>query len=183
MALGGATEATVWSNWFPAGRVDPDWPSIPYGRPIANARYHVLDAGFAPSPIGVPGDLYIGGDVLCSGYARRPELTAATFLPDPFAGAPGARFYRTGDRARYHSDGTLEFLGRRDHQVKIRGFRIELGEIEAALARHPQVREAVVLVREDELVAYVVPTADETPSIWATSWAARSRSTWFLPCS
>ncbi|HKH48828.1 MAG TPA: amino acid adenylation domain-containing protein, partial [Thermoanaerobaculia bacterium] len=161
MALGGATEATVWSNWFPVGVVDPDWPSIPYGRPMANARYHVLDAGLAPCPIGVPGDLYIGGDCLCSGYARRPELTAQAFLPDPFSVMPGARLYRTGDRARTFADGNLEFLGRLDQQVKVRGYRIELGEIEVALARHPGVREAVVLAREDEpggkrLVAYVV---------------------------
>ncbi|HEV7518894.1 MAG TPA: amino acid adenylation domain-containing protein, partial [Thermoanaerobaculia bacterium] len=147
LALGGATEATVWSNWFPVDRVDPRWPSIPYGRPIANARYHVLDSGFAPCPIGVPGDLYIGGDCLCSGYARRPDLTALAFLPDPFAGIPGARLYRTGDRARYGADGNLEFLGRLDQQVKVRGYRIELGEIEAVLARQPGVREAVVLAR------------------------------------
>jgi amino acid adenylation domain-containing protein len=173
IALGGATEATVWSNWFPIGVVDPRWPSIPYGRPIANARYHVLDAGFAPCPIGTPGDLYIGGDCLCTGYTR-PELTAAAFLPDPFAplsGQPGTRLYRTGDRARYGAGGDLEFLGRSDQQVKIRGYRIELGEIEVALARLSGVREAVVLAREDQpggkrLVAYVVPAAEtavETP--------------------
>ena len=165
LALGGATEATVWSNWFPVGVVDPAWPSIPYGRPISNARYHVLDAGFFPCPIGVPGDLYIGGDCLCAGYARRPDLTAQAFLPDPFAALSGladARLYRTGDRARYRADGNLEFLGRLDQQVKVRGFRIELGEIEVALASHPGVRECVVLAREDvpgdqRLVAYVVP--------------------------
>ncbi len=165
LALGGATEATVWSNWFPVEVVDPSWPSIPYGRPIANARYHVLDAAFSPSPVRIPGDLYIGGDCLCTGYARRPELTAAAFLPDPFAKTPGVRLYRTGDRARYGIDGNLEFLGRLDQQVKVRGYRIELGEIEVALARHPGVREAVVLVRQDEpgdqrLVAYVVASAE-----------------------
>jgi amino acid adenylation domain-containing protein len=174
IALGGATEATVWSNWFPVDAIDPGWPSIPYGRPIANARYHVLDAGFEPCAIGVPGDLYIGGDCLCSGYARRPELTAPSFLPDPFSRGPGARLYHTGDRARHLPDGNLEFLGRLDHQVKVRGYRIELGEIEVALARHPGVREAVVLARaagagatgagasgpaaaDLMLVAYVVP--------------------------
>jgi len=132
ISLGGATEATVWSNVFPIEEVDSTWTSIPYGRPIENARYHVLDAGLAPCPIGVPGDLYIGGDCLADGYAREPELTAQKFIPDPW-GRDG-RLYRTGDRARYRPDGNLEFLGRRDHQVKIRGFRIELGEIEAALA-------------------------------------------------
>ena len=171
MSLGGATEATVWSNWFPIGEVDPSWPSIPYGRPIGNARYHVLDVldgGLAPCPVGVPGDLYIGGEVLCVGYLQ-PELTAAAFVPDPFAIEFGARLYRTGDRARYLADGNLEFLGRVDHQVKIRGFRIELGEIEVALARHAGVREAVVLAREDvpgekRLVAYVVPSRSVAPS-------------------
>ena len=168
-SLGGATEATVWSNWYPIGEVDPDWPSIPYGRPMPNAQYHVLDAALSPCPAGVPGDLYIGGDCLCVGYAHQPDLTAAAFIPEPF-GAPGARIYRTGDRARYFPDGNLEFLGRIDHQVKIRGFRIELGEIEVALARHAGVREAVVLAREDvpgdkRLVAYVVPAAGELPDL------------------
>jgi amino acid adenylation domain-containing protein len=163
-SLGGATEATVWSNWYPIGKVDPEWPSIPYGRPMPNAQYHVLDAGLSPCPVGVPGDLYIGGDCLCVGYAHQPDLTAAAFVPDPF-GKPGARIYRTGDRARYFADGNLEFLGRIDHQVKIRGFRIELGEIEVALVRHAAVREAVVLAREDvqgdkRLVAYVVPDGE-----------------------
>ncbi len=171
-ALGGATEATVWSNWFPVGEVDPRWASIPYGRPMANARYHVLDAGLSPCAIGVPGDLYIGGDCLCSGYARRPDLTAAAFVPDPFAERPGMRIYRTGDRARAFADGNLEFLGRLDQQVKVRGYRIELGEIEVALARQPGVREAVVLAREDtpgdrRLVAYVVPAAGESLSALA----------------
>ncbi|HEX6862807.1 MAG TPA: amino acid adenylation domain-containing protein, partial [Thermoanaerobaculia bacterium] len=167
-ALGGATEATVWSNGYPVGEVDPEWPSIPYGRPMPNAQYHVLDAALNPCPIGVPGDLYIGGDCLCVGYARQPDLTAAVFLPNPFGG-PSTRIYRTGDRARYFADGNLEFLGRVDHQVKVRGFRIELGEIEVALARHAGVREAVVLAREDvpgdkRLVAYVVP-AGELPDL------------------
>jgi amino acid adenylation domain-containing protein len=162
IALGGATEATVWSNVFPVGAVDPSWVSIPYGRPIDNARYHVLDARLAPCPIGVPGDLYIGGGCLADGYAREPELTAQKFIPDPwgdFWETSGSLLYRTGDRARSRPDGTLEFLGRRDTQVKIRGFRIELGEIEAALAALPGVREAVVVMREDRLVAYVTGDA------------------------
>jgi aryl carrier-like protein len=119
--------------------------------------------------VGVPGGLYIGGDCLCVGYARLPERTAASFLPDPFAGRPGARLYATGDRARYQADGNLEFLGRVDFQVKIRGHRIELEEIEAALLRHPGVREAVVLACEDvpgdkRLVGYVVPSRQPAPS-------------------
>jgi amino acid adenylation domain-containing protein len=169
VSLGGATEATVWSNVFPVEEVAPGWTSIPYGRPIENARYHVLDAGLAPCPVGIAGDLYIGGDCLADGYAREPELTAAKFLPDPWSGRDGGRLYRTGDRARYRPDGNLEFLGRLDHQIKIRGFRIELGEIEGALTALPGVRDAVVMAREDRsagglgdrrLVAYV--TGDVT---------------------
>jgi amino acid adenylation domain-containing protein/non-ribosomal peptide synthase protein (TIGR01720 family) len=164
VSLGGATEATVWSNFHRVGVVDPDWTSIPYGRPMRNARYYVLDEGMMPAPTGVAGDLYIGGEVLAEGYAAAPELTATKFVPDPFGGAPGARIYRTGDRARFWWDGTMEFLGRLDHQVKVRGFRIELGEIETALCGHPALRDVVVAAREDEprvkrLVAYVVPRA------------------------
>jgi amino acid adenylation domain-containing protein len=159
VGLGGATEATVWSNYFRIADVDPGWTSIPYGRPIAGASYHVLDERLQPVPVGAPGDLYIGGSCLAAGYACDPAQTAERFRPDPFAG-PGARCYDTGDRARYRADGNLEFLGRRDHQVKLRGYRIELGEIEAVLARQPAVRAAAVVVREDRpgdrrLVAYV----------------------------
>jgi amino acid adenylation domain-containing protein len=170
IGLGGATEATIWSNFYPVGRVDPAWASIPYGRPIQNARYHVLDAALGPCPVGVAGDLYIGGDdCLSSGYAGEPGMTAGKYLPDPFAAEPGARMYRTGDRARYGPDGNLEFLGRVDTQVKVRGYRIELGEIEAVLAAHPAVREAVVLARQDtpgdqRLVAYLIADFDPPPS-------------------
>ncbi|HYO16411.1 MAG TPA: amino acid adenylation domain-containing protein, partial [Thermoanaerobaculia bacterium] len=162
ISLGGATEATVWSNVFPIESVDRRWVSIPYGRPIRNARYHVLDRELNPCPVGVAGDLYIGGGCLSWGYFGEPELTARKFIPDPFAQSPGDVLYATGDRARSWKDGNLEFLGRLDHQVKIRGFRIELGEIESTLAAHPAVRDAVILAREDNpgdkrLVAYVVP--------------------------
>ncbi|MGL5922312.1 amino acid adenylation domain-containing protein [Chroococcidiopsis sp.] len=161
ISLGGATEATVWSNYYPIQTVEPHWVSIPYGKPIQNARYYILDSDLNPCPIGVAGELHIGGKCLASGYLNQPDLTAQKFIPDPFNDNPTARLYKTGDLARYLSDGNIEFLGRIDHQVKIRGFRIELGEIETVLAQHPQVRETVILVREDEpghkrLVAYVV---------------------------
>ena len=171
VALGGATEATVWSNYHVVRGIDPGWTSIPYGRPMDNARYHVLDPWMEPCPPGVAGDLYIGGECLSLGYAAAPRLTAPQYLPDPFAalrGEPGARLYRTGDRARYRHDGEIEFLGRLDTQVKVRGFRIELGEIEAVVGEHPQVRDAVVVVRADRpgdprLVAYVLPQDPAAP--------------------
>jgi amino acid adenylation domain-containing protein len=161
IALGGATEATIWSNSYPVQAVDPKWTSIPYGRPIQNARYYVLGADLRPCPIGVPGDLYIGGECLAAFYSQSPELTARKFLPDPYAAEPGTRMYATGDRARFWADGTLEFLGRLDDQVKIRGYRIELAEIDSALTSHPALREAITLAREDQpgdkrLVAYLV---------------------------
>jgi amino acid adenylation domain-containing protein len=165
IALGGATEATVWSNYFPVVEVDPEWPSIPYGKPIQNARYHVLDARLNPCAIGVAGDLYIGGDCLSCGYIGAPELTARKYIPDPFGTVAGARLYSTGDLARYKADGNIEFLGRTDGQVKLRGFRIETGEIEAALVEHPSVQSCVVLAAgtgpdRQRLAAYIVPAGN-----------------------
>ncbi|MBB5932067.1 non-ribosomal peptide synthetase [Streptomyces echinatus] len=162
VSLGGATEATVWSNYFRVREIDPSWRSIPYGRPIDNARYYVLDENMEPCPVGVEGDLYIGGDCLCVGYVNRPELTAERFVRDPFSTREGDRLYRTGDRASFFPDGNICFLGRADNQVKLRGFRVEPGEIEHTLVRHPAVRQAIVTAREDRpgdlrLVAYVVP--------------------------
>jgi amino acid adenylation domain-containing protein len=168
--FGGATETSVWSNWYRVDAVDPAWPAIPYGRPLANVRYYVLDARLEPCPPGVPGDNYIGGGSPAVGYAGQPSLTAERFLPDPYSDEPGGRMYATGDRARYGADGNLEFLGRLDDQVKVRGYRIELGEIESALTRHPAVRTAVVVAREDvpgekRLVGYLVPVVPaESPA-------------------
>ena len=167
--FGGATETSVWSSWQPVGEVDPRWASIPYGRPLANTRFYVLDGNLEPCPPGVPGDNYIGGGCPALGYAGQPALTAERFLPDPFSPVPGGRMYATGDRVRFYPDGVMELLGRIDFQVKIRGYRIELGEIEAALLRHPGVRDAVALAREDaggqkRLVAYVVPSVSPVPA-------------------
>ncbi|AFY36084.1 amino acid adenylation domain-containing protein [Calothrix sp. PCC 7507] len=170
ISLGGATEATVWSNYYPIGKVEPYWKSIPYGKPIQNAEYYILDAYLNPCPIGVSGELHIGGECLASGYLNQPELTAQKFIPNPFSDKREARLYKTGDLARYLSDGNIEFLGRIDHQVKIRGFRIELGEIESVLTQHNCVQETVVIAREDEpgnkrLVAYVVVNGESTPTM------------------
>ncbi|HYH82950.1 MAG TPA: amino acid adenylation domain-containing protein, partial [Longimicrobium sp.] len=157
----GPTEATVWCTLEEVEEVAEDAPTVLIGGPIPNARAYVLDPAGEPLPVGVPGDLCIGGDGVVRGYLGRPGLTAERFVPDPFAAEPGARMYRTGDRARWRDGGKLEFMGRLDDQVKIRGFRIEPGEVEAAIAAYPGVREARVMMREDRpgdkrLVAYVV---------------------------
>ncbi|MFI0423847.1 amino acid adenylation domain-containing protein [Spongiactinospora sp. 9N601] len=151
----GPTETTIWSTAWQV----PDAPGdVAIGRPIANTTCHVVDRHGRPAPIGVPGELLIGGAGVADGYLRRPGLTADRFVPDPY-GPPGARLYRTGDLARRRADGTLECLGRTDHQVKLRGHRIEPGEIEAVLDAHPGVRQSVVVVREETLVAFVVGDA------------------------
>ncbi len=159
--LYGPTETTVDVTAWTCS-VDPALTNIPIGRPIDNTQVYILDELGEPVPVGVAGELYIGGVGVARGYLNLPELTAERFLPDMFAAREDARMYRTGDLCRWRPDGAIEYLGRNDFQVKIRGFRIELGEIEARLAEQPNVREAVVIAREDtpgdkRLVAYIVP--------------------------
>ena len=162
IAMGGATEASIWSILYPVDRVDPSWKSIPYGCPMLNQTFHVLNELLDPSPDWVPGELFIGGAGLTLGYWRDPEQTAKRLITQ--SAATGERLYRTGDLGRFLPDGNIEFLGREDFQVKIQGHRIELGEIEAALVQHPQIREAVVAAPllssgQRQLVAYLVPSA------------------------
>jgi acyl-CoA synthetase (AMP-forming)/AMP-acid ligase II len=168
----GPTEATITATVFefnPRLCENRTFQRIPIGRPLANREIYILDNYGNPVPVGVSGELYIGGAGLARGYLNRPELTAEKFVPNPFCQQAGARLYKTGDLARYLPDGNIEFLGRVDHQVKIRGFRIELGEIEAVIVQHPAVREAVVLAPEDapgerRLVAYVVAEREPHPT-------------------
>ena len=154
----GPTETTVWSAMHRVTLADL---KVPIGRPIGNTHLYVLDAEGHPVPVGVAGELYIGGEGLSRGYWRREELTAERFLPHPYSKEPGARVYRTGDRVRWRAEGELEYQGRQDGQIKLRGYRIELGEIEATLSQHGDVQEVVVMCREDslgdkQLAAYVV---------------------------
>jgi acyl-coenzyme A synthetase/AMP-(fatty) acid ligase len=157
--LYGPTETTVWST---VARVELGQPGISIGRPIDRTEVWILDEAGDLAPIGVPGELCIGGVGVALGYHQRPELTTERFIADRFSGRPGARLYRTGDLARWRADGQLQHLGRTDFQVKVRGYRIELGEIEVALARHAQIAEAVVVAQpgpggEARLVGYAVP--------------------------
>ena len=162
----GATEVSIDSTLHTCSSSDAEARSVPVGRPIANNQVYVLDRWLAPTPIGVPGEIYLGGDGLARGYQNAPGLTAAVFVPSPFA--PGERMYRTGDRGRYRVDGTIEFVDRVDHQVKIRGVRVEPGEVEAVLLTHEAVREAAVVARDDRsdgkrLVAYVAGDEGNAP--------------------
>jgi len=162
----GITETTVHVTHRPVTPLDLERaPGSLIGAPIPDLKIHLLDRYLNPAPVGVVGEIYVGGDGLARGYFNRPELTAERFIPDALSDEPGARLYRSGDLARRLADGDLEYMGRGDEQVKIRGFRIELGEIESALSAHPDVREAVVIAREDQdkqkrLVAYVVSKGD-----------------------
>ncbi len=161
--------------------------SVPIGRPLANTSCRILDHVGQPTPVGVPGELHIGGDGLAIGYWNQPDLTAERFVLDPFSEEPGARLYKTGDFARYLPDGSIEFLGRRDQQVKIRGFRIELGEIEAALATHADVQACAVVALHDgngerSMSAFVVPSERANFSAHATrSWLSGILPDYMLP--
>ncbi|OUL99327.1 type I polyketide synthase [Variovorax sp. JS1663] len=163
----GPTETTVWSSFHRLEQVDT---VVPIGRPVANTQFHVLNAALQPLPVGVVGELFIGGAGVTLGYLNRPELTSERFVANPFGAQDNAVLYRTGDLGRWRADGVLECLGRNDHQVKIRGYRIELGEIENALLQHPGVRQTVVIPREDQpgnvrLVAYF--TTERSPGVEA----------------
>ncbi len=168
----GPTETTITATLYELphdGEHELLEPSVPIGRPVPPRTIYILDRAGHPVPVGVPGEIHIGGPLLARGYLNRPALTAERFIADPFGSEPGARLYKTGDLARYRPDGTIEYMGRMDQQVKLRGFRIELGEIEEVLTRHPQVRDAVALAQEDgagekSLVAYIVATGKESLS-------------------
>jgi len=168
----GPTETTITATIYnPPSQMDEyNFQSVPIGRPLSNVQIYLLDSNLKPVPVGVPGELYIGGDGLSRGYLNFADATAAKFIPHPFSYEPGARLFKTGDRARYLPDSNIEFLGRRDNQVKVRGYRIELGEIEGTLAQHASVKECTVVAREDEpgdmrLAAYIAPSTDR-PELW-----------------
>ena len=182
----GPTETTVISTVW---KVDPEAASIPIGRPIANTQIFVLDPHCCPVPVGVVGELYIGGAGVACGYLNRPDLTDEKFVPNPFGHAAGERLYRTGDLVRYRSDGMLEFIGRIDDQVKIRGFRVELGEIETVLNKHPDLLEAVVDIQDraeggKQLVAYCVPGPKGMPPTKVLrEWVGRELPGYMVPAA
>lgn len=159
ISLGGATEATIWSNYYPITHVDKNWKSIPYGKPIVNAKYYILNEKLIPCPIGVEGNLYIGGDCLALGYRNKEDLTKEKFIDNPFE--QNQKMFASGDRARFYPDGNMEFRGRTDGQVKIRGYRIELDEIKTVLSKYEHIRSSAVIAKEIRkndkvIVAFVV---------------------------
>ncbi|WP_158517254.1 non-ribosomal peptide synthetase [Moorena producens] len=181
----GPTESTTFSTWYLVKSVPLGATNLPIGSPISNTTIYVLDRQLEPVPIGVPGELYIGGDGLARGYLNRPQLTASRFIDNPFG---TGRLYKTGDLVRYLPEGNIEFNGRIDNQVKLRGFRIELGEIEALLATHPQVREAVVILREDQpgnkrLIGYVLPFLEQPTSSALRSFLKERLPEYMLPAA
>lgn len=184
-SLGGATEASIWSNFHPVGKQEESWSSIPYGKALANQSLHVLDHRMRPTPVWVPGDLYIGGLGLAREYLGAPDQTARSFVVHPDT---GKRLYRTGDLARYRPGGIVEFLGREDFQVKLRGFRIELGEIDATLLVHSDVESAVTVVVRDRagkpigLQSHVVLAKNARPDVAAlTAHLAASLPSYMVP--
>ena len=179
----GPTETTIWST---IARIEDQGGPLTIGRPIGNTSLYILDADLRPVPIGLPGELYIGGDGLARGYRGRPDLTEERFIAHPFDQTPGARIYRTGDLARYRSDGRVDYLGRIDDQVKVRGYRIELGEIENVLNRHPAVSRSVAVARADdrgerELVAYYVPNGTPVSSNTLRRYLRQSVPDYMVP--
>ena len=181
----GPTETTIWST---TGRIDSTEGGLTIGRPIANTRILILDENLELLPVGIPGELHIGGDGLARGYLKRPELTEERFIPDPFSSRPGARMYKTGDLARYRATGEIEFLGRLDNQVKVRGYRIELGEIETCLARHPSVRAAAVTTRTDgpggaRLIGYVIPSGESVAVRELRRYLGETLPSYMIPAS
>lgn len=172
----GPTECTTFSTWYLIQDVPEGATTLPIGRPIANTQTYILDRYLQPVPIGVLGELYIGGPGLAKGYLNHPQLTAERFIPNPFS-RNQTRLYKTGDLVRYLPDAQIEFVGRIDNQVKIRGFRIELGEIEAVLSQHPAIQNAAVIVRQDtpgdkRLVAYVVPNQNQATTVSTSRFSA-----------
>jgi acyl carrier protein len=180
----GPTEASTISTIYEVNEVPAGARTLPIGRTLSNTEVWVLDQHGQLVPVGVPGELYIGGDAIARGYLGCPELTAEKFVPHPYSTDPGARLYRTGDLARYLSDGNIDYLGRMDQQVKLRGVRIEVGEIETVLQQHPAVRESVVVFREaapgdKRLVAYVVSETVSTAEL--RTWLRERLPDHFVP--
>ena len=182
----GPTETTTFATWHDFAAHAPTGAAMPIGRPIANTHVRLLDGELRPVPVGVPGEMFIGGPGLAWGYHGRPDLTAERFVPDPWSADAGARLYRTGDVARYRADGAIEFLGRADRQLKLRGYRIEPGEIEAALDRHPGVDHSAVDVRPDgaggtQLIAYVVAREDAPTAAELRRFLAGALPAYMIP--
>ncbi|KAF9986987.1 hypothetical protein BGZ79_005259, partial [Entomortierella chlamydospora] len=184
----GPTEVTVHSTTYEFTSDSSQLDRLPIGRPISNTRTYVLDKYRNPVPVGVVGELYIGGPGVANGYVNRPDLTSERFLSDPFSNVPDARMYKSGDLVRYMPDGNIVFMGRNDDQVKIRGFRIELGEIEVRLAEHPQVREVILLATgetsaDKRLIAYVVSDPDDNLAQTLREYLAATLPEYMIPSS
>lgn len=185
ISLGGATEATIWSNYYRFKEDCSKWPSVPYGKPIQNAKYYILDENLKPQPIGICGDLYIGGDCLASGYINDQELTDDKFILNPFVKGEEV-MYQTGDLARWLPDGNMQFLGRRDHQVKVRGYRIELGEIENVLSDHPKITSSVANTYgtdNNKAIAcyYVKKVSEQVSNVELMEYLRRKLPVYMLP--